>query len=227
MNYYIYFTIAGLAMLFILSSIYFIKPRVSNDENKIYTKLIIITVVGCLIELSMIYTCRYADVHPILNAVAAKGFLIITELWITILTYYTIVISSVDSAISKKFKSIIVFTAYLVGCVATIMLKIEYFYPEGSNLYIYTYGPATKAVFVVGLFMILFNIFCVINDYTKFRSKKYFPVYVYIVLSTFVSFLQQAIPEATLISFVETLIVLLMYFTIENPDVRLMELENK
>ena len=221
MNPYIIFSVAGLGVLIILSMVYFIKPRIKNNENKLYTSLIILTLIGCLLEISMIYTGRHTDDLPLVNIIASKGYLIVCEFWIAILTTYTVLVTAEEHQKSKKNGLIIVLATTIIGVIATIIAPIYYYFEDNIDVYLYTYGPSTKVVFFVGITMISICLFYIIKYAQKITNKKYTPIYLYIILSTFVSFLQQVEPRMTMISYVETLIIVLMYHTIENPDVKM------
>lgn len=226
MNPYVIFTFGSLGILILLAIVYFIKPRIKNEDNKIYSRLIICSIIGCLVELSMLVTARMMDKLPIINSISSKGFLIVTELWITLLTLYTIYSTTKESdevvrEKRRKYGIIATIAVFCVGSIATIILPIRYFYGKDPVLYLYTYGPSTKGVFAVGMTLIILNLFYIFISPKKGKSSKFIPIYLYIILSTLVSFIQQVEPTLTLISYVETIIIVLMYFTIENPDVKM------
>ncbi len=226
MNYYIYFTISALIILILFAIIYFLKPRLENYDNKIYSVLIIITIVSCLVEISMMFTSKVMNTMPILNTIAAKGYLVICEMWIFFLTCYTMTVTFQDRGIEekKRYKSYsLLFLFVALSMIVTIMLPIYYYYGDNKNIYLYTYGPSTKMVFVVGVTCIITNFIYIFKNGYNLKNKKIIPIYLYIILSLIVSFLQQIEPSMTLISYVEILIVILMYFTIENPDVKMIQ----
>jgi signal transduction histidine kinase/CheY-like chemotaxis protein len=76
-------------------------------------------------------------------------------------------------------------------------------------------------VFLTGIAIITLCLYYILKNKNSYKTRKYIPVYVYIVVSLMVSVLQQIKPDCLMISFMESFIVLLMYFTIENPDMKL------
>ena len=221
MNPFMYFTYAGFGVLLILILIYFLKPRIKNVENQIYSRLIIITVLGCITEMSMVIGAKTMSITSIINTVVSKGFLVVCAYWITTLTQYTITITSDKS--KKKIGYWISILTFACSVIFICLLPIEYHYNKGAKLYDYTYGPSTKVLFFIGIFMIAMNMYYIISKAGGIKSKKYIPVYSYIILSTVVSFLQQIEPTMVLISYVEIVIIIIMYFTIENPDVKILQ----
>ena len=56
----------------------------------------------------------------------------------------------------------------------------------------------------------------------KRSNKKYLPMFVFLVLGGISLFLQIKCPELFLVSLLEVLVTIVMYFTIENPDLKLL-----
>ena len=84
-------------------------------------------------------------------------------------------------------------------------------------------GDAANAVYF-GIFISIFlTIICLIKNFKNIKSKKYLPIYVYLFVGTIVSFIQKMIPELLLATTMDTFITVIMYFTIENPDKKLLE----
>lgn len=224
MNYYLYFTISSMLILLLIGTIYFLKEKVNNIENKFYSAIIICTLVGCIFEISMLFTSRIMDVFPFINTFVAKGYLVITEFWIFLLCVYTMIITFADlnipekSQIAKCKRMLLIF---IIGAFITCILPIYYYFKPNSQAYLYTYGPSTKVVFIIGITYISIAMYYLLKNKKHISSKKNIPIFIYIILSLVVSFLQQAAPDLTMISFVEVFITILMYFTIENPDVKL------
>ena len=225
-NNYIFFSIAGLINLIALTIIFFTKKTYDSYENKIYKILMISTIIGIINELVMVFCVPFLELHPLLKESVAKLFLLITELWIFLLCIYTTIVTlniiKQPKAIIKK-SVIKLSVVYAICGLITCMLPIEYAYNSLGDSWLYTYGPSTKMLFITALIFIGIIFITIMKNKMYIKQKKFIPVYSYIVLSTLVSFIQQIDPNALLISFVETLIILIMYFTIENPDMKLLE----
>ena len=87
----------------------------------------------------------------------------------------------------------------------------------------YSYGPATNVVYG-GIFISIFlMLLCLIKNFKNIKNKKYLPIYIYLFIGTLVSFVQKMIPELLLATSMDAFITVIMYFTIENPDKKLLE----
>lgn len=225
-NNYIIFSIAGFVNLILLIIIFFSKKRYNLFENKIYIFLMFLTLAGVLDELIMVFCVPYIENTPIIKEIVAKLFLLITEAWLYLLTMYTSAVVNRESskektAISLEIKFLT--GVYLFCALMTILMPIEYAYNVTGDSLLYTYGPSTKMVFVSSIIFISLIFIYVVRNKKFIKSKKIIPVYAYIILSISVSIIQQIDPTALLISFVESFVVLMMYFTIENPDMKVLE----
>ena len=220
-NNYIFFTISGLINLILIMGIYFSKERLKSTENKIYIQMMFCVLTGIILEILMVFAIPYINSIPYMNDIISKSFLIVTELFIFYLSTYTIIVT--DNFLNKKETFKIKWLAIIlaIGALFTIILPIEYFTNADGTSWFYTYGLSTKMVFVIGMIFIFISLFYVVYNGGNLKNKKYIPMYVYIILSTFVSFLQQINPMILMISFTECLIISLMYFTIENPDIKM------
>ena len=225
-NNYIFFSIAGFVNLILLMFIFFSKKRYSLFENNIYKYLMILTLIGVLDEFVMVYCVKYFKDAPIILIFITKLFLLITEGWLLLLALYTSAVINNSSKKSKNNKSLeikFLIGTYLFCAVVTSFLPIEYAFNSTGNSLLYTYGASTKMVFVSSIIFIGLILLYVIRNKAYMKSKKFIPIYVYIILSIAVSIIQQIDPNALLISFVESLVVLMMYFTIENPDMKVLD----
>ena len=221
-NNYIFFTVAGLFNLLLVMGIYFSKERFKSEENNIYIYMMFCVLVGIVLELLMVFAVPYINKIPLLNDVVSKLFLIITELFVFYLCSYTIDVT--DNYVNKKDnkrKKTWLSAIYLIGVLFTVFFPINYVVNDTGTSWLYTYGPSTKMVFVLGMIFISISLFYIVFYSKNLKNKKYIPMYVYILMSTFVSFLQQINPMIIMISFTESLIISLMYHTIENPDVKM------
>ena len=87
----------------------------------------------------------------------------------------------------------------------------------------YSYGPAVNIVYIFIILVITSMIICILKNNKKIKSKKYLPLYIFIFLGSVTGFIQMNYPELLLATFMETFITVIMYFTIENPDKKLLE----
>ena len=85
----------------------------------------------------------------------------------------------------------------------------------------YAYGPAVNCLYGLCLVYIVLIVLSVIFNIKNIKSKKYTPLFVLIFIAILLMFVRQNNPGLLIIPAVLTYINLIMYFTIENPDVKM------
>ena len=74
---------------------------------------------------------------------------------------------------------------------------------------------ALIAVYIIAWYAVLFK------NFKTIKNKKYLPLFVFLIIGTIVMIVQKLYPELLLMTSMESFIVFLMYFTIENPDLKM------
>lgn len=224
------FIICSLLYMAMVSIIYFSKKRVNNMENKMYSILLKINIIGLIIELCCCYFVYNADVsifHEIINVFVNKLYLIYLLIWEFIFTSYVFFISFNDQKdFNKKLEKnknkislgVLIFFIIMLLCVLFLPL---YYYNDGYS--VYSYGPATDLLTLIGGLFVLFDIFCVVKNIKNIKSKKYYPLFSLIILMIVVLIIRNINPGLILINSTFAFVTIFMYHTIENPDVLLIE----
>lgn len=200
--------------------VYFTKPHINTPENRIFSILIVTNLVGLLLEFINYFTVLNIATIPFANYVVSKFYLIYLLSFIVIFTYYVIYISykeQMDEVRKKLIKLMIIF--YWVSLLMVILLPIEFANENG----VYSYGYSVNIVYIASAVCILLCLGSMMYNFRNIRDKKYFPLFIFLGLGVIVMLIQSRYPNYTLLTSLETFVVYLMYFTIENPDVKLIE----
>ena len=223
------FTFSTCSMFYIilLTCMYFSKKRQPNIETKLYGYLIISNLVGTILATSCYYTIFYMDKIPITNFVVSKLLLIYYLVWITVFTIYIFIIAKPRSPKEEQKFENKVFNIFgmlfLILSVIVIFLPIE-FYNDGKILY--SYGPSATVLFSISPIYIVSFLIYMLRNIKSLKNRKYLPLFSFIVIGTIVMIIQKKNPGLLLTTSMETLITFLMYFTIENPDMKMIEALN-
>ena len=217
-------TIFSMIYMLLLAIVYFSKRRIPTYENKIYSKLIVLSCIGITLDVLSSLFVIFSATDSNLFVIVTKMMFIYYILWSGLLLSYTVTVS-VNSRKNKKIniKRIykIISFSYLICAFLVIILPLVYhsengvIYPDGLSV-IFTY-------FIAGFISIILMIIMLFINYTHIKSRKYVPIYSLLVLFFVAILIQQKNPQLILTTSVECFITFLMYFTIENPDVQMME----
>ncbi len=218
-----FFTICSVFYSVLLTILYFKKPRLVTLETKLYSWLVLFNLLTTIIATSCYYTIMYRDYIPILNFIISKMLIALYFVWTTMFTVYVYIISSkkninIESIKGKEKVGGLVLLIYNIIIIGLIYI-LPLYYPD-SNV-IYSYGPSANIIYVIcGVYMFFWAIRLIYN-YKNFKSKKNLPVIIFMIFMFVSMIVQKLIPGLLLITATETFVTFLMYFTIENPDVKM------
>lgn len=213
------FSICSFFYIILTAIAYFKKQRVKNEETNIYTILITVTIVGILIEIMTAILNINIIGFEELKTLFLKLIIVFFFTWIYVFTAYIFVISTKAKLSNKHYN--IAGILYILFIILILLLPI---YKEiDNNIVLYTYGPSINLLYISFLFMTVLTIILLIKNYKNLGSKKYIPIYVYFLIGFVVVLIQTLNPSLLLLASLDAFITVLMFHTIENPDIRMLE----
>ena len=210
----------SLVLAIYLVVLFFIRGSIKNYETTIYKKLIIINLLYSTLGVG-IYLFAMKVGHLYFTGVLQSFYLIMMDLMLLFLLKYVIELNKFDTNISKKLNIIfnIITTIVVLFILALPMDTII----EGETVDLN--GPAYYAAMVeLILYMFLIICFCV-SLYLRGKSEKS-KLLPFIVLFFFFIvglYLRNYYPEVITETFIFSLSYLVMFHTIENPDLKLLK----
>ncbi len=216
------FSISCLIFISFIIIFYFSKKRINSLENKLYSILLIVNLLGLVIDIVGYYFLNVYSPNSFINLLISHLYLLYYFSWGFIITLYVYSISSLNKNNKLKYKSIFLIF-YIIFSILIIILPINI---SVNKNYAYSEGFAVNLVYLISGIFIVFNIFCVLKNLKKILFKKYSPIFVLLFITIISIVIQKYNPEITLLLTCHSIVTFLMYFTIENPDVKMInELE--
>lgn len=226
----LFFQIASVFYIVLIMMIYFNKKKLKTLENRIYSSLIVDVLMTLIIDMASVYLAIVAP-DNIFVTFLCKLYLVAILSWIILFTYYIFVISSKKNT-GQIFMSDLenlsyfrkVFAIFLILFVLTgIIVMILPLSVYSNGLLMYSYGLGATISYSVAGVCIVFWFIILIANHKKMRNKKYWPVYAFLILATIGIYIQSTYPDILLVTAVAAFITALTYFTIENPDMKMIE----
>ena len=219
-----FFTIAILIFNILLVCVYFSKKRLNNFETTTYKYLAISNMISSVLAIASYLTIKYMEHVPVLNEIVSKSLLVSYLIWLLIFTSYLIGVSDKRTfKVNNIFKTNIIKLICLIFFVAISVCPLSY---HNENNIIYSYGIAANVVYALTFLMVILWFVIIIKNRKKLLDKMYYPLYGLLIFGTIVVIIQHIKPELLLLTYLIGFITFLMYFTIENPDIKLInELE--
>lgn len=225
-NTTIFLTIISFFYSVLLMIAYFSKDKIKTLENKVYSKLIIINFIGIILELFCTIFAGYTKDYLVFYTILNKLFLVELTIWCSVFSVYVFLISSKKE--KNELKSYLKKVSIFHIVIDVITMFLIFVLPVQFNIndlgyVMYSYGPSVNIVFISSTLYIILMFTCLIRNFKNIKSKKYLPIYVYMVIGVLVGIVQKLHPEILAFTSMEAFITVIMYFTIENPDKKLLE----
>lgn len=205
----------------LLIIVYFRKKRLDTLENRIYGWTIIVNFIGIILAITSYITIIYYNQIPITNMIISKALIVYYLTYIWLLTFYIYVISKKVNYenVHTDFKKIINFgfIVYIILALTIIILPL-YFKNDTS---VYSYGPSANVTYFVSAIAIIYWLFILFKNFKEIKTKKYAPIIAFIGIGGLVMVIQKMFPGVLLMTSMETFVTFLMLFSIENPDMKL------
>ncbi len=227
MNNSIYIQISAFIYSIVLMLVYFNKKRYRSFENSVYSLLVICNFLGLIIDIALgIFSAKYED-NILIVTILTKFYLLYFIIWISLFTYYVLAISRTKFALSltgqektKSNKRKILIFGLLCLCVIEYILPVKI---SRTKIGVHSYGFSTNLVYIIsGIDIVICLISLAMNAKNR-QFKKYIPLFLFISAGGIVMLIQYNNPALILLPAFETLITFTMYFTIENPDIKMLE----
>lgn len=222
----IYFLIQSLFFSVLLIVVYFNKKRLENLETKIYSYLIITSVIELLLEFVLDAIMPIYEKNILLSTFLAKTYCVVILVWLSLLINYvtsiSLILKNKSDNIELVNKIYIIIT--IINSLLIYVLPIKFYYNE--TIY-YTYGPSVNIDYIISFLYSFVGIMCLIWNRKNIKNKKYLPLFIFIIIGGITGYIQMTNPSLLLSTAVHSFITFLMYFTIENPDLQMVEELNK
>ena len=219
------FSICSFIYIIIFGIVYFSKSRINLIENKVYTALLITTIIGLSIDIIGYFSFLDGIIDSIKNITIAKIYLIYYFTWTFLLTLYTYIVSTkakYKTNYNELFKKLSILYIIIITIISILKIEIQ---NTGHSLY--SYGPSVSLVYTLSGICVLIMLICIFSNTKNIKKKEYIPLLVFIVFGTIVMLIQHAYPDLLLLITCHSIVTSLMYFTIENPDLQMVEELNK
>lgn len=217
-----YFQIFSFIYITMIIIIFFSKKRLLSFENNIYVYMLVANFFGLILDVLSIFTIVNIESYPILNFIITRLYLLYLLLWVSLFTIYTISLCLNKKDLEKKQKRIfkIFMTLFIIFSILLFLLPLDFYNQDGK---VYSYGIGADISYVIGGIYILLCIVSVLINFKKIKKIKCVPLLIYLIMFPLILSIQAMYSEMLLVTSTESFITFLMYFTIENPDMKLIE----
>lgn len=219
----LYIPMCGLFCAILLTICFFSKERIENKDTKLFKYMIITSLIDSICMVFIILTAYFNPKNEILLKILNKIDYIQFLIWFSTFFLYIFHISTYERDKENKIYNIVkkyVIVFNIVFGIIILLTQVKLF-NEGNTMY--SYGDSCNILYIASGCYFILIIFAMLSNVKKIFSKKYIPFFVLIIMTIFVIIMRSINPGLVVISAAIVYVNLIMYFTIENPDVKMLE----
>ena len=225
-HFYMYMSMVAnlscMMFLMLLIIIYYRKKSINNTENYIYKRMLNSNLFFLLVEISLFSLCIFFSQYMGIILIIEKLYLYCSMECIFIFIYYIYTISNIkykDIELNKKlYKKF----SILRICLAILIFILPIKHHMVNGFIEYSYGAAPIFMALCSVISIIFGFYTVFKNRKSLEKKKVLPLYVFVISQSIFFTIHYFEQSLFLSSLSITLISYLMFFTIENPDIKLL-----
>lgn len=221
----LYLPVTAFLLSFILLIIYFSKKRVHLMENNVYILMIFAILMDSAL-VSLLFYNYYTNYNPALVRLLNRLDYCFLFVWASSLMLYIFIITYKNKRnFAKRYKMISIITLVMNVFMTYIIFNSKIVLVVKDSLHQTAQGPAVNISIIFCLFYVFVSLIIVLLN-IKRLTVKHLPVFVIIFTAILIAIMFSLNPYLIIISIGLTIDNFIMYFTIENPDIKLInELE--
>ena len=216
--------LVSLIYIVILSFVYFLKRKYNFLESKMYKTLLMITISTLVLDISNIIVLKLDIFNNIIDKIYFKVYFVLLFIWLIIFIFYVLLNNMTIKY--DNFKSLIrkslLCKSYLIISVILLSGLLIFDINCSSNPFVY-YGGGVTIVYLFGIFGSLFLLVMLLVNSKKTLGYKKWAILLSVMILCVSFFIQMNYDGIFVLCAGISLITMLLYFTIENPDLKYIE----
>ncbi|MBE6157962.1 MAG: response regulator [Firmicutes bacterium] len=218
----IFFPLAGLFIDILIILMFYLKKSVKNRETRLFSVLMIINFIECALDILGIWYIRTSgDITTF--SILQKIDVLMIVFWASLMFIYV-------CGVAFEVKNIrpLVYVSSVIDFFASVLILSLPNNPIITDQYIDASGAAVEvgygAIILFAIGIVISVLVSIIRNRKNISNKKYYPLYALILLAAIGIFLRQYMPQLIIEPFIMSYVILIMYHTIENPDIQMINI---
>ena len=220
------FIVCSFIYTMLLCIVYYSKKRIKSSETILYSRLLISNLIGLFLEFCCCFSVKHMNDYPLLNEILNRSYLVYFGFFIVTFTAYMYIICTKSKVVYSnervhlnKIENIILYSISFIALLCVLLLPLNYYYDSNS---VYSYGPAATSLVVASIIFMIIDFILIFSNLKKIKGKKLIPVFSLLTLFIVALIIRTINPGIILITCSFAFVVTIMYFTIENPDLKML-----
>ena len=212
------FSVVSLVYMLFFSIYFVMKKKIKSIELFLFKGLIIINLISLIMECLIVVFIM--NDYPLINMIL-KLFNVCIFSYVSLIGLYSYITLKKKEKINKTNKIYIVYSIFnIISVLLLILLPVHL---NNVKYMQYSYGPSVNYLFfcIGGLIILMTTVLCI--NIKKIEKRKFLPIFLLIILLSINTIVQYIWPNILLVNSIFSLVTFMMYHTVENPDVKMLE----
>ena len=205
---------ASILLSIFLVILFFSRKRQKNTDTKIFQFMIIIQLFESIVE-TITYYIAYTTNNTFMLIFLNNFICICYLLWVYLFYRYLFNISLKNKNI-KNFENL-----RKIELIMNVVIIVSPIGLMNENGIMYSYGMKPTITYIACAIWFVCSIVVTLANVKNLNNKKYIPLWTLFAIAGLIFIIRSFDPSIIIIPFALTFINLVMYHTIENPDVKL------
>lgn len=219
----LYFPICALFLSSLLLVTFYSKKRIKSEETKLFSGLLITSFLDSILMVLIIYI---AYVKP-----ESKSLYYLNKLdfiqYLFWARFFFLYFYNITFRVGKKKQSIVPKITLVLNIIISLFIIMLPIIIHTQNNVMYASGSSVNLLYFVCALYFLGIIISVVFNLRRIKDKKFIPLLALIILIFVMLIVRRINPGLLIIPAVLSYVDLIMFFTIENPDVKMIYELNK
>jgi signal transduction histidine kinase len=220
----VFLQIGTLLFYTLLCVVFFVKKKVKNIETEFYGVFLVINFIGLIIDIVLAFASATMDLTSPLYDFIARSYLVYFVLWVSLFNIYIYLVSRNIKSFFKDGnveRGFLIFSLFMIFNIIIVILTPNYYIQDEYGTH--SIGFATYYTYAISLINVVTAIVFMLKGGFKKNTIKYIPVILFVLLLCASMGIQLSNPSLVFIPTVLSLTAFTMFFTIENPDAKMIE----
>lgn len=219
MSFVVHYDVAALVLTFTILIHYYIKDRIRTKTSDMFKLLMWIHLAACVLDLGTAVMINNSGTIPnglqyVLNSMYCMAVYGRTPIYLGYLIYVT---KGVNTQWSKKdyIKVWALLIVELMLILTTPITQLVFYFDEAGNYY---HGPLFNLLYGITILYFLMALFHAIRERISLKKIQVVTVQIYTIMNIVAILVEMFSQRFLVAQFVASLAVLLIYFSMENPE---------
>ncbi len=223
MTYNIQLQVAGFITVLVLTIVFCSKKRWKSIQNSIFRILMFVTLLELALDAISVVTICHREQMPLVNMLLSKAYLVAMILYIYTIDIYTLSNTLYENISRRRLRAKQIVAGILTGgmLAANIVIVMKELLFGGEGVKVFSYGTPSDAVYIFSTASVVFVIATLIINHRHIPIQRQISIYSFCVMEGIVAIVQMFNKELLIVGFGSAMTILIMYFTLENPDMEI------